>query len=432
MNAETKTILIAEDSATQALRLQNTLERHGFNVISAANGQRAIEAFAMCQPMLVISDIQMPVMDGYELCRAIKADPVKKSLPVMLLTSLSAPEDIIHGLECGADNFVVKPYDDDFLMARIRSVLANRALGEATADTGGIMVEFAGKRYIIEADRRQILNLLLSTYETAVKTNRDLIRAQEELKTIQAQLIEVEKLQAVSRLSAGVAHEVRNPLAILEMAIGILADEKLSEGGVAVLGEMREAVKRTAAVVVGLTDTATAHRAGLCGADLRSLIERALAGFERELKRARVSVESSFAGDLTDPRIDPAQIEQVFVNLFSNALDAMPEGGALKVAASVKRLGSDDVTFDPGDRSGIRFREGERAIVVEVRDTGHGIAAEYLGKVFDPFFSTRPTGKGMGLGLTVAKKLVELHHGVLKIRNHEGGGALVTVIFKSP
>ena len=245
-------------------------------------------------------------------------------------------------------------------------------------------------------------------------------------------MIEVEKLQAVSRLSAGVAHEVRNPLAILEMAIGILADEKLSEGGVAVLSEMREAVKRTAAVVVSLTDTATAHRAGLRGADLRSLIERALAGFEGEMKRARVLVESSFAGDLTEPRIDPTQIEQVFTNLFSNALDAMPEGGALNVTASVKRLGAEDVTFDPGDRSGIRFREGEHAIIVEVRDTGHGIGAEYLAKVFDPFFSTRPTGKGMGLGLTVAKKLVELHHGVIKIRNSADGGALVTVIFKSP
>ena len=333
MNADPETILIAEDSATQALRLQNTLERHGFSVISAANGQRAIEAFAMCEPVLVISDIQMPVMDGYELCRIIKADPAKKTVPVMLLTSLSQPEDIIHGLECGADNFVVKPYDDDFLMARIRSVLANRALGNAAADTGGIAVEFGGKRYTIEAGRRQILNLLLSTYETAVKTNRDLISAQEELKTIQAQLIEVEKLQAVSRLSAGVAHEVRNPLAILEMAIGILADEKLSEGGVAVLSEMREAVKRTAAVVVSLTDTATAHRAGLRGTDLRSLIERALAGFEGEMKRARVSVESSFAGDLTEPRIDPTQIEQVFTNLFSNALDAMPEGSQARQQA---------------------------------------------------------------------------------------------------
>ena len=432
MTAPSETVLIAEDSATQALRLQNILERHGFKVIAAINGRRALEALAMCEPVIVISDIQMPVMDGYELCQAIKADPAKKPLPVMLLTSLSAPEDIIHGLECGADNFVVKPYEEDFLMARIRSVLANRALGSSAAETGGIAVDFAGKRYTIEADRRQILNLLLSTYESAVKTNLDLIRTQDELKAIQAQLIEVEKLQAVTRLSAGVAHEVRNPLAILEMGLGILADEKLGESGAMILGEMREAVKRTNSVVGGLMDTAAARGKELSGANLPGLIERALAEMAPGLMRARVEVERDFAEDLPEPRVDPAQIEQVFANIFSNALDAMPEGGTLNVAISVKRLGADDVTFDAGDRSGVRFREGERAIVVEVRDTGHGIAAENLGKIFDPFFSTKPTGKGMGLGLTVAKKLVELHQGVLKIRNLGDRGALVTVIFKTP
>ena len=166
---------------------------------------------------------------------------------------------------------------------------------------------------------------------------------------------------------------------------------------------------------------------------LQGPIEHALAGLAGDLKSARVSVESHLAGDLPKPRIDPAQIEQVFSNLFSNALEAMPEGGTLSVTASVKGGGPDDAAFDEGGRSGIRLREGEDAIVVEVRDTGPGIAAENLAKVFDPFFTTKPTGrkKGMGLGLTVAKKLVELHHGVLKIRNVEGGGVLATVILKA-
>ena len=99
-------ILIVEDSATQTLRLQNTLEKNGFTVTAARDGRAALDALAQNRPTLIISDIQMPVMDGYELCRQLKADPALRDLPIILLTSLSAPQDIIRGLECGADNFV--------------------------------------------------------------------------------------------------------------------------------------------------------------------------------------------------------------------------------------------------------------------------------------------------------------------------------------
>src|SRR5262245_45889048 len=124
-----ESVLIAEDSPTQALRLQNMLEKNGFSVTVATNGREALEALQTLRPALVISDIQMPEMDGYELCSRVKADPQKRDIPLILLTSLSAPQDIIRGLECGADNFVVKPYNNDFLLARIRTVLANRDLG---------------------------------------------------------------------------------------------------------------------------------------------------------------------------------------------------------------------------------------------------------------------------------------------------------------
>ena len=170
-------ILIVEDSPTQALLLEGMLATQGFHVISAGNGREALQSLATHHPALVISDIQMPEIDGYELCRLIKADEALRDLPVMLLTSLSSPQDIIHGLECGADNFVVKPYEEAFLMERVHSVLANSLLTRNPEEGRGIAIEFSGHRYIVDASRRQILNLLLSTYETAVKTNRDLIRA---------------------------------------------------------------------------------------------------------------------------------------------------------------------------------------------------------------------------------------------------------------
>jgi signal transduction histidine kinase len=424
-----ESVLIAEDSPTQALRLKNTLEKNGFTVTVARDGREALDALTRSRPTLVISDIQMPEMDGYELCRRVKADPLLRDLPLILLTSLAAPQDLIQGLACGADNFVVKPYGDDFLLSRIRTVLANRDLG-APAESGAIPVHFAGERFEIAADRRQILNLLLSTYETAVKTNTDLIAAHEALKAAQAQLIEAEKMQTVGRLAAGVAHEVRNPLAIIEMGLDCLGG-KPGEAD-PILEEMHGAVKRANVVVTGLADLASPGAAGVGDADLHGAIEHALEALADELDRAHVHVVQAFAPDLRALRLDADRIAQVFVNVIANAVQAMPKGGTLTVATRLATLGPAEVAFEAGNRSGIRFREGDRVVIAEVRDTGHGLAPEILGKVFDPFFSTRPTGEGMGLGLTVARKLTEMHHGTLAIASDPRGGAVVTLTFKTP
>src|SRR5688572_25084945 len=114
-------ILIAEDSPTQAAQLQHILESHDYRVLVAGNGRQALAMLREreSKPALVISDITMPEMDGYKLCREIKADERLKEIPVMLLTSLSDPHDIILGLECGADNFLTKPYDEKMLLSRI-------------------------------------------------------------------------------------------------------------------------------------------------------------------------------------------------------------------------------------------------------------------------------------------------------------------------
>ena len=428
MNSES--VLIAEDSLTQALRLQNTLEKNGFTVAVAHNGREALDALAHFRPMLVISDVQMPEMDGYEFCRRFHADPALRDIPFILLTSLSAPQDIIRGLECGADNFVVKPYDDVFLLARIRTVLANRDLG--TPATGAaIPVHFAGERYEIAADRRQILNLLLSTYETAVKTNADLIETHEALKTAQAQLIEAEKLLTVGRLAAGVAHEVRNPLAILEMGMEVIAAQPLDGNGKEILVDMQEAVRRASAVINDLMDLGSPENLGTRETSLHTLIENVLGALGDEIARTRIEIVRQFAPGLPEPRVDAAKIEQLFVNVITNAIQAMPGGGTLTLTTRMRTMEAAEVAFDAGSRTGAQFRKGERVISVEIADTGAGIAPENLGNVFEPFFTTRPTGKGMGLGLTVAKKIIEVHSGRIQIRNGETGGAVVVLTFKT-
>ena len=424
-------ILIAEDSPTQALLLENILRKSGYRVTAAApTGRKALEEIKKHRPDMVITDIQMPEMDGYELCERIKSDPDLAQLPVMLLTSLSAPQDIVRGLECGADNFVMKPYDESFLRSRIEFTLANRELLKTAPPGAGLPVFFAGQKYVIKSDRVQILNLLLSTYETAVEQNAVLRKTHEDLKAAQAQLIEAEKMQSVGRLAAGVAHEVKNPLAILEMGLGFLSSQPGAAGNdtAVIVGEMKEAVRRANFVITELMELAAPKASRMRTTDLNSVVEESLGVMNQRQSKIRVVTE--FAGDLPACQIDADKVSQALANIFANARDAMRDDGTLTVRTFPKTLESDEVAYDAGGRSGVRFRAGEMVVVVEVDDTGTGIAPENLDKIFEPFFTTKPTGKGMGLGLTVARKLIDSQCGQIDIRNRPEGGVSVTVLFK--
>ena len=175
-------ILIAEDSPTQAEQLQYILSQHGYHLTVVRNGLEALAAIAKRPPTLVISDVIMPFMDGYQLCSQIKRDSRLRNLPVILLTSLSDPADVVKGLESGADSFIFKPYDEQYLLTRISYTLANRHLRENDSAQMGVEVVFAGRKFFITSDRLQILNLLLSTYEAAVHKNQELTTTQDELR----------------------------------------------------------------------------------------------------------------------------------------------------------------------------------------------------------------------------------------------------------
>ncbi len=183
-------ILIVEDSPTQAGQLQYLLERNGYDVSAAGNGRIALAAMRACKPTLVISDIVMPEMDGYELCREMRGDTAFKNIPVILLTSLSDPRDVIRGLQSGANNFIVKPYDEKLLLLRIQHVITNLELRKGARADLGLNVHFLGENYFITADRMQILDLLLSTYETAYQNNLELVKAKEELRVLNEKLEE--------------------------------------------------------------------------------------------------------------------------------------------------------------------------------------------------------------------------------------------------
>jgi signal transduction histidine kinase len=145
---------------------------------------------------------------------------------------------------------------------------------------------------------------------------------------------------------------------------------------------------------------------------------------------ADIRVVKELAPDMPQAWIDRNKIKQVLVNVFTNAIHAMPDGGTLTLRTQARELRRHEIDPDFGSRIADRFREGDRVAVLEVLDTGRGISSEKLSRIFDPFFTTKPTGKGTGLGLTVTKKIVELHGGTLDVRNRKEGGVLVTVVLK--
>src|ERR1044071_561981 len=209
-------VLIAEDSPTQAAHLRYLLEETGCKVTVARNGKEALAAAHERKPTLLISDIMMPEMDGYTLCKQIKAHDNLRNIPVILLTSLATPIDIIRGLECGADNFIRKPFETEYLLSRINHILANAEIRKGQKTQIGVEIIFANEKFLITSERQQILDLLLSTYETAVQQNVQLTQIQNELKQLNG-LLDQKVKERTAQLAAEITERTRAEKEILKL-----------------------------------------------------------------------------------------------------------------------------------------------------------------------------------------------------------------------
>jgi two-component system cell cycle response regulator len=174
-------IHIVEDSLPQAVFLRRVLEKAGYQVTQAGHGGEALNQLERQLPALIISDVMMPTMDGYTLCQHVKANEKFRDVPSMLLTSLSEPMDIFKGLESGANFYSIKPYDAANLLERVRNILDVTAGQYLTNAQSGIDVNYGGQKYSITAERSQILDLLLATFENIARKNNELIETNQKL-----------------------------------------------------------------------------------------------------------------------------------------------------------------------------------------------------------------------------------------------------------
>jgi two-component system, OmpR family, response regulator VanR len=217
-NPESAEIMIVEDSMTQAVVLQQMLERAGYRVSAFAGAGAALQYLEENRPTLILTDIVMPGMDGFELCRRIKDTPGFGDVPVVLGTFLSDPADILRGLESGADSFITKPYDESSLISRIQYLLINTRLRQGTVTGMGMQVFFAGRKHFLTSERMQIIDLLLSTFETAVSSkdqleqaNRELLKANHRLKVeiAERKRAEEERQRLIAELQRALAQVKR-------------------------------------------------------------------------------------------------------------------------------------------------------------------------------------------------------------------------------
>jgi len=249
-----------------------------------------------------------------------------------------------------------------------------------------------------------------------------------ELQNANMKLMQAEKMESIGRLAAGVAHEVKNPLAIIQMGTDFLSQEVAKDEVTgAVIKDIDEAVHRADTVIRGLLDFSRDKKLELTTGSINEVIENSLQLVGHEMRQRQIEVRTNLADNLPSLELDTNKLQQVFINLFMNAAHAMEREGILEVTSRLKALTNQaDLSRDRENR----FKLGETVLWVEVKDNGPGIIQEDSGKIFDPFYTTKPVGEGTGLGLSVSRNIINLHHGAIDIQNRREGGASVVIMFQ--
>jgi signal transduction histidine kinase len=368
------TVLVVDDDPDTRQNLSDILELDGYRVDAVGTAADALARDDWGRYGAIVLDRALPDGTAEDLLPQFRR--LAPDAAVVIVTGSADAPATIAAFRLGAADYLLKPVNLDELRTRLGRIAEHRR------------------------DRAEL---------RAANAARD--RALAELRATTQQLWQAARLAGVGELAASIAHELNNPLGTVSLRIeGVLAKTPPDDPRRKPLEVVEQEVERMARLVANLLQFSRPGRDQVSTVDVCEEVRKTLELTEHHLRKRQVQADPEFAPGVPPIHADRQQLRQVFLNLFTNAADAMPSGGRL--TPRVK----------PGELPPAR-----PAVVVEVADTGVGIAPEHLERVTDPFFTTKPEGKGTGLGLAICRRIVEQHQGTLRIESRPGEGTTVRV-----
>jgi signal transduction histidine kinase len=366
-------LLVADDEPDMLRFLSSQLEKH-YKVYQAVDGQQAIDKASQFLPDIILLDMMMPEKDGLQACKEIRERTPTTSIPIILLTARADEETKLAALKAGASDFLPKPFSTTELHVRIKNLVES----------------FHYQRKLS-------------------KQNTVLENTIEQLKETESQLVQTEKLASLGRMSAGIIHEINNPLNFATTGLYTLRNKskfiapEQQEEYTEILKDVEDGIKRVKNIVSDLRMFTHPDTDGRDQVEVSEVVAAALRFLSGEL-RGKVNVEKQ----LTEHQIvwaNKSKLIQVLTNLIQNSCDAMK-----------------DKVYSNDEKPTIRIegRVEKDLSLISVRDNGTGIDSEHIGKIFDPFYTTKDVGEGMGLGLSICYRIVQECDGRIEVKTEPG------------